>query len=72
MAKDAVAEYLVTRLRDWGVERVFGYPGDGINGIIWTAEEHPCFNPISRRFCEEGPYTAMECPGPVGFSLRWG
>src|SRR5438874_7902695 len=26
-----VGEYVVRRLRDWGVQRVFGYPGDGIN-----------------------------------------
>jgi pyruvate dehydrogenase (quinone) len=29
-----VAEYLIERLAEWGVERVYGYPGDGINGII--------------------------------------
>ncbi len=29
-----VADYLLARLREWGVERVFGYPGDGINGIL--------------------------------------
>jgi len=29
-----VGEYLVGRLREWGVKRVFGYPGDGINGIM--------------------------------------
>ena len=29
-----VGEYLLRRLRDWGVQRVFGYPGDGINGIM--------------------------------------
>jgi len=28
-----VGEYLVQRLRRWDVERGFGYPGDGINGI---------------------------------------
>jgi pyruvate dehydrogenase (quinone) len=31
---ETVADYLLRRLRDWGVEQVFGYPGDGINGII--------------------------------------
>src|SRR5438045_8474939 len=30
----AVGEYVVRRLREWGVQRVFGYPGDGINGIM--------------------------------------
>ncbi|OLF06109.1 thiamine pyrophosphate-requiring protein [Actinophytocola xinjiangensis] len=29
-----VGDYLLERLRDWGVEQVFGYPGDGINGIV--------------------------------------
>ncbi|MFB9907004.1 thiamine pyrophosphate-requiring protein [Allokutzneria oryzae] len=31
---ETVADYLLQRLRDWGVEQVFGYPGDGINGIV--------------------------------------
>ncbi|MGH8164577.1 MAG: thiamine pyrophosphate-binding protein, partial [Rhodanobacteraceae bacterium] len=34
MASPTVADYLLGRLREWGVERVFGYPGDGINGIM--------------------------------------
>lgn len=29
-----VADYLLERLRAWGVEHVFGYPGDGINGLL--------------------------------------
>ncbi|MFA7386174.1 MAG: thiamine pyrophosphate-requiring protein [Thiohalobacteraceae bacterium] len=29
-----VGDYLLERLSDWGVRRVFGYPGDGINGIM--------------------------------------
>ena len=33
MAKNA-AEILIDRLIDWGVEVVFGMPGDGINGIM--------------------------------------
>ncbi|PRY33772.1 thiamine pyrophosphate-requiring protein [Umezawaea tangerina] len=31
---ETVADYLLERLRDWGVEQVFAYPGDGINGIV--------------------------------------
>ncbi|MFD6860762.1 thiamine pyrophosphate-requiring protein [Rhodococcus sp. NPDC060090] len=34
MAKQNVADYLLERLRTWGVEHVFGYAGDGINGIL--------------------------------------
>ena len=29
-----VSDFLVHRLAQWGVHRIFGYPGDGINGII--------------------------------------
>src|SRR5256885_835938 len=29
-----VADYVLDRLRAWGVQRVFGYPGDGINGML--------------------------------------
>jgi pyruvate dehydrogenase (quinone) len=29
-----VADFLVQRLHAWGVRRIFGFPGDGINGII--------------------------------------
>jgi pyruvate dehydrogenase (quinone) len=30
MAK-TVSDQLLQRLHDWGVRRVYGYPGDGIN-----------------------------------------
>ena len=29
-----VGDYLLERLATWGVKRIYGYPGDGINGII--------------------------------------
>lgn len=29
-----VSDFLVNRLIEWGITRVFGYPGDGINGIM--------------------------------------
>ncbi|GAA4750249.1 thiamine pyrophosphate-requiring protein [Flavisolibacter ginsenosidimutans] len=29
-----VAEYLINRFHEWGVNRIFGYPGDGINGFM--------------------------------------
>lgn len=34
MSSSTVADVLVARLRHWGVEHIFGYPGDGINGIL--------------------------------------
>ena len=30
----SVSDFVVNRLSMWGVERIFGYPGDGINGVI--------------------------------------
>ncbi|WP_272936723.1 thiamine pyrophosphate-binding protein, partial [Mycobacteroides chelonae] len=29
-----VADYIVQRLRQWDVDEIFGYPGDGINGLL--------------------------------------
>jgi pyruvate dehydrogenase (quinone) len=29
-----VGEFMLQRLADWGVKRVYGYPGDGINGLL--------------------------------------
>jgi pyruvate dehydrogenase (quinone) len=31
---NTVGDFFVNRLHDWGVRRIFGYPGDGINGVI--------------------------------------
>src|SRR6185312_14769214 len=39
-----VADYVLNRLKEWGVERIFGYPGDGINGVLGAfdrADGHP-------------------------------
>jgi pyruvate dehydrogenase (quinone) len=32
--KENVSDFLVRRLSEWGVKRIFGLPGDGINGIM--------------------------------------
>ena len=29
-----VADYVLARLTEWGIHRVYGYPGDGINGFL--------------------------------------
>jgi pyruvate dehydrogenase (quinone) len=31
---DNCSDFLVQRLHQWGVRRIYGYPGDGINGIM--------------------------------------
>ena len=35
-----VSEFLIDRLHAWGVRRIFGYPGDGINGLIAAIDAH--------------------------------
>jgi len=39
MAK-LVSDFLLERLSAWGVKRIFGYPGDGINGILGGLGRH--------------------------------
>lgn len=34
MSTPTVADFVVDRLHQWGVDRVFGYSGDGINGVM--------------------------------------
>src|SRR3954454_23282204 len=29
-----VADHVLERLREWGVHRIYGYPGDGINALL--------------------------------------
>ena len=32
--KDKVSDFLLKRLSEWGSKRIYGFPGDGINGIL--------------------------------------
>ncbi len=70
MAAPTVADFLLDRLRQWGVEHVFAYPGDGINGILaaWgRAGNRPQF--IQARHEE---MAAFEAVGYAKFSGRPG
>jgi pyruvate dehydrogenase (quinone) len=65
-----VATYLLERLRAWGVEQVFGYAGDGINGLLaaWQeAGDRPRF--IQARHEE---LAAFEATGYAKFSGKVG
>ncbi len=33
-----VSDFLLERLHSWGVRRIYGYPGDGINGVMGALE----------------------------------
>ena len=70
MASTTVADFVLQRLRDWGVEKVFGYAGDGINGLLgaWgRAENNPKF--IQSRHEE---MSAFEAVGYAKFSNKIG
>src|ERR1700685_2019901 len=70
MAKPTVADYLLERLRAWGVDKVFAFPGDGINGILaaWgRAENNPKF--VQSRHEE---MSAFEAVGYSKFTGRVG
>src|ERR1700744_6727260 len=65
-----VGDYLLERLRAWDVQHVFGYPGDGINGILaaWgRADNKPQF--VQARHEE---MAAFEAVGYAKFSGRVG
>lgn len=65
-----VSDHILERLRAWGVEQVFGYPGDGINGLLaaWgRADDQPRF--IQSRHEE---MSAFEAVGYAKFSGRIG
>jgi len=67
---DTVGDILLARLREWGVEQVFGYPGDGINGLLaaWgRADDHPQF--VQARHEEMAAFAAV---GFAKFSGRVG
>jgi pyruvate dehydrogenase (quinone) len=40
MAKTTTADLLIERLTAWGVDTIFGFPGDGINGIFEALRTH--------------------------------
>ena len=48
------ADFLVERLKAWGVKRIFGYSGDGINGVIGALQRDGGIDFIQPRHEEMG------------------
>jgi pyruvate dehydrogenase (quinone) len=71
--RKTVGDYLLQRLREWGVSQVFGYPGDGINGIVTAlgrADNEPQF--VQARHEEMAAFSAVgyaKFSGQVGVCL---
>ena len=36
-----VGDFIIERLHAWGVRKIFGYPGDGINGVFGAMNRAP-------------------------------
>ncbi|HYU67677.1 MAG TPA: thiamine pyrophosphate-binding protein, partial [Jatrophihabitantaceae bacterium] len=80
---DTVADVLLDRLRAWDVRQVFGYPGDGINGLLsaWGRadddpqfvqarhEEMAAFEAVGFAKFGDGPAVCMATSGPGAIHL---
>ena len=40
------SDFLITRLKTWGVRRIYGYPADGINGSMRTSSKYTVPRPV--------------------------
>ena len=71
MAK-SVGDFVLERLANWGVRRVFGYPGDGINGLVTALGRQSKVDFIQVRHEEEAAFMASghaKLTGEVGVCL---
>jgi pyruvate dehydrogenase (quinone) len=69
------ADFLVDRLKAWGVSRIFGYSGDGINGVIGALQRDGAIDFIQPRHEEMGAFMAVahaKFTGGLGVCLATG
>ena len=76
MAKQTVGEFFVQRLEEWGVHTIFGYPGDGINGVLkGLQKEDSKFRFVQARHEEMAAFMASayaKFSGETGICLSTG
>jgi pyruvate dehydrogenase (quinone) len=69
----AETDFMLSRLSEWGVARIYGYPGDGINGILGALDRAPDrFHFVQVRHEEEAAFMATahaKFAGGVGVCL---
>jgi pyruvate dehydrogenase (quinone) len=71
MAK-TVGAFILERIETWGVKRIFGYPGDGINGIVAALGKNTAIDFVQVRHEEEAAFMASghaKLTGEVGVCL---
>jgi pyruvate dehydrogenase (quinone) len=60
---DTVGDFIIERLHAWGVRRIYGYPGDGINGVFGALNRAQSESRKHRKSKDEG----KEAPAPIEF-----
>lgn len=69
---DTVGDFILKRLHDWGVRRIYGYPGDGINGLVGALGRDESIDFVQTRHEEEAAFMACahaKWTGEVGVCL---
>ena len=69
------ADFFVERLKAWGVKRIFGYSGDGINGVIGALQRDGTIDFIQPRHEEMAAFMAVadaKFSGQLGVCLATG
>ena len=57
---ETVGDFLLRRLQEWGVKRIYGYQGDGIMGALGRAGNDPELVQV----CHEGRRRSWRAPTP--------
>ena len=63
-----VSDVLLKRLREWDVEKIFSYPGDGINGTLEAFGKQDGLQYVQSRHEE---MSAFEAVGYAKFTGPW-
>src|SRR5712671_3437279 len=70
-----VGDFVVERLHAWGVRRIYGYPGDGINGVIGALQRADKIEFVQVRHEEMAAFMAVahaKFTGEIGVCLSTG
>jgi pyruvate dehydrogenase (quinone) len=70
-----VGDFLIDRLKTWGVTRIYGYPGDGIDGVIGSLQDDGGIDLIQVRHEEMAAFMAVghaKFTGELGVCLATG
>jgi len=69
---DTVGAFILSRLVEWGIRRVYGFPGDGINGIFTAFPQVPELELVQVRHEEAAAFMACahaKFTGQVGVCM---